>query len=97
MKKEKEELKGSPETSGEATTNSVSNASSNEMALEPEKKPAKNGFGKKTLNFFRELVKNEMFRYIIKRLLLLVFTFVIIFLICFVDGKCYILPPNCYM
>lgn len=85
MKKEKEELKGAPTISAEPTTNSVSNGTSNEAVIEADKKPSfLKRFWKGFLNFFHELGKNEMFRYVIKRLLLLVFTFVIIFLICFV-------------
>ena len=69
----------------------VSNASSDELVLESDR-PFLERFGRGFVNFFRDKRTIDTLKYIGKRLLLMVFTFLVIFLICFILVR--LLPIN---
>ena len=69
----------------------VSNAHSDELVLESDR-PFLERFGKGFVNFWRNKSTIDTLKYIGKRLLLMVFTFLVIFLICFVLVR--LLPLN---
>lgn len=69
----------------------VSNASSDELVLESDR-PFLERFGRGFVNFWRDKRTIDTLKYIGKRLLLMVFTFLVIFLICFILVR--LLPIN---
>ena len=69
----------------------VSNASSDELVLESDR-PFLERFGRGFVNFFTDKRTIDTLKYIGKRLLLMVFTFLVIFLICFILVR--LLPIN---
>ena len=69
----------------------VSNASSDEVVLESDR-PFLERFGRGFVNFWRNKSTIDLLKYIGKRLILMVFTFLVIFLICFVLVR--LLPLN---
>ena len=71
----------------------VSNASSDEMALESDR-PFLERLRKGFVNFWRNKSTIDLLKYIGKRLLLMVFTFAVIFLICFILVRLLPLDPG---
>ena len=91
MKQKKKEIETEDTILEEKKPLDVSNASSDELVLESDR-PFLERFSRGFVNFFRDKRTTDTLKYIGKRLLLMVFTFLVIFLICFVLVR--LLPVN---
>ena len=91
MKQKKKEIETEDSILEEKKPLDVSNASSDELVLESDR-PFLERFGRGFVNFFRDKRTIDTLKYIGKRLLLMVFTFLVIFLICFILVR--LLPIN---
>ena len=83
MKQKKKEIETEDTILDEKKPLDVSNASSDELVLESDR-PFLERFKRGFVNFWRNKSTIDLLKYIGKRLLLMVFTFLVIFLICFV-------------
>ncbi len=83
MKQKKKEIETEDTILDEKKPLDVSNASSDELVLESDR-PFLERFGRGFVNFWRNKSTIDTLKYILKRLLLMVFTFGIVFVVCFV-------------